>query len=169
MKLIWIVGGVTMGLAVIVMGLAWIVGSRLPEAHTARHEIDIDAPVGAVRERIVDVARHPTWRRDVRSIEVVSAEPLRYVEVGSNGSIPYAMLKADDGTVISRIDTDTLAFGGQWTFTLTALGAQRTRVAIVEEGVVRPPLFRTLSRYVFGHTMSMRRYADALAASFSAP
>lgn len=146
----------------------WIIGRRLPVAHRAEVDQVVPLPVARVAHRVRTIAEHPAWRRDVQRIEPVATEGarIRYVEHGGNGAIPFAFEETvPDRLFRSTIDTDTLPFGGWWTITLTPVDAGQTRVHIREDGVVRPPLFRVLARYVFGHTRTMQRYVDDLASS----
>jgi hypothetical protein len=43
-----------------------------------------------------------------------------------------------------------------------------TMVRVREEGVVRAPVYRALSKYVFGHDSTLKKYLADLAASFEA-
>lgn len=150
---------------------AWAVGRTLPAEHTAQGSRDIAAPLERVAAIVRDVPSQPQWRPGVTRIEVLSRNVaegdtvLRYVEYGPNGAIPFAFREVvPDHRFTSTIDTDTLAFGGRWTIELTARGDDRTQVTITEQGIVRAPLFRTMARYVFGHTRTIEGYLDALAA-----
>jgi hypothetical protein len=165
MKTVWLVGGSLVGMIVLLCATAWVIGRRLPEAHSATVVSEVNATPELVMTRIRDIAHHADWRPDVQRIEILGEEHgvLRYVEHGSNGRIPYAFRELVPGRVFtSTIDTDTLPFGGAWTITVEPLGEAGTRVTIREDGVVRPPLFRTISRYVMGHTHSIDAYLLAL-------
>lgn len=183
MKTLWLVSGAVAGSIVLLGVSTWMVGTRLPEAHTATVSAELTAAPDVVASRIRDIARHAEWRPDVTRIELVpdvegvahdaaqvdARGVVRYVEHGSNGRIPFVFREEVPGRVFtSTIDTDTLPFGGVWTITLEPLDDVRTRVTIREDGVVRSPLFRTISRYVMGHTHSIEAYLRALTASFSA-
>jgi hypothetical protein len=60
-----------------------------------------------------------------------------------------------------RIADPDLPFGGTWTYRLTPKGSG-TRLAITEHGEVYNPLFRFVSRFVFGHTATVDRFIAAL-------
>ena len=55
----------------------------------------------------------------------------------------------------------TQPFGGRWLITLARAG-DKTRVTIREEGFVKPPIFRVLSKYVFGHEATLTAYLKDL-------
>jgi len=58
---------------------------------------------------------------------------------------------------VTRIADDSLPFGGSWTYELFPSG-EGTEVRITERGEVRNPIFRALSTFVFGHTVTLDRY-----------
>jgi hypothetical protein len=62
---------------------------------------------------------------------------------------------------VSRIADPNLPFGGTWTIDLKPEGAG-TRVTITEHGEVYNPIFRFMSRFVFGHTATIDAYLTAL-------
>ena len=56
-----------------------------------------------------------------------------------------------------------LLFGGTWTYELTPVG-RATLLRITERGEVYNPVFRVMSRFVFGHTATIDAYLAALGA-----
>ena len=54
---------------------------------------------------------------------------------------------------VTRIVGET-AFGGTWTMEIVPT-ANGSRLTITERGEVYNPIFRTLARFVFGHTPTM--------------
>jgi len=56
--------------------------------------------------------------------------------------------------LVVRVADPDLPFGGRWTYTLAPDG-EGTLLSIREDGVVRNPLFRLVSRYVLGHTATL--------------
>ncbi len=63
--------------------------------------------------------------------------------------------------LVTRITDKTLPFGGAWTFTLQPVDGG-TKLTITENGEVYNPLFRVMSRFVFGHTATIDRYLGDL-------
>ncbi len=164
MRRVWI------GLAVVVATIAvafaalHLAGSRMPETHVAEGSSEVAKPPSGVATRIRDVASQPRWRPSVTKIEILADEAgaVRYRETGKNGVITYAFREVErDRLFESRIDDDTLAFGGRWLITVAPAGTG-TLVTIREEGLVKPPIFRVLSKHVFGHQTSLRAYLDDL-------
>ncbi len=152
----------TIGALVALGLLAWLAGSALPAEHVSEAKRLLPAPAERVAHLIRDVEAQPRWRTGVTGIEVLQRGEgsWRYRESGKNGVITFAVSELDPGKRFeSRIDDETLPFGGRWIITLHPEGGA-TRLRIREEGIVRPPLFRFLSRFVFGHGTTIRSYLD---------
>jgi Polyketide cyclase / dehydrase and lipid transport len=146
--------------------LTYLWGRALPEEHIAEGALDIAARPETVAAWIRDVDAQPTWRPGVKKIQVLerASDFVRYREDGSDGSITYRLREAERDRVFeSLIDDASLPFGGRWIIRIDPKSAG-SQVQIREEGTVRPPLFRFLSRYAFGLDASLRKYLDALAA-----
>ena len=140
-----------------------IVGYLLPVRHEASVEARFDRPPAQVFAAITDVERYDEWRPDVSRVELLSPPPrTRWKESGSNGDITFEVEEAVPPLrVRTRIADPSLPFGGTWTYELSPDGPG-TRVRITEHGEVYNPLFRFMSRFVFGHTATMNAYLDAL-------
>jgi hypothetical protein len=135
------------------------IGYALPVAHVASRDATLPAAPELVFAALQDVDRYPSWRSDVKSVDVLSRAPrLRWKEDGSNGQITFEVQELDaPRRLVSRIADTSLAFGGTWTYVLTPEGTG-TRLTITENGDVYNPLFRFMSRFVFGHTATMEGY-----------
>lgn len=153
------------GLLFAVILAAWVGGSLLPAEHVSESERTLPVPPGRVAELIRDVAAQPRWRTGVKQVDILQREPRRwrYREHGRNGTIAFLVTESESGTRFeSHIDDPSLPFGGRWIFALEPDG-KGTRLRIREEGIVRPAVFRFLSRFVFGHGTNIRLYLDDLA------
>lgn len=62
--------------------------------------------------------------------------------------------------VLEIVATD-LPYSGNWTWEITPSGSGAL-VTVTERGVVDNPIFRFLSRFVFGQTATMEAYLKAL-------
>jgi Polyketide cyclase / dehydrase and lipid transport len=155
--------------------VAHIAGRYLPAEHVATVSAEVAAPLPQVWQRVRAVAAYPSWRKDVKRVEVVAATPgaERFREHSKHNEILYQVEDCappdDDGTtararVVHRIADDSLPFGGRWVLELEGRGAA-TRVSIREEGVVKSPIFRALGKLFFDPTATMRRYLADLRAS----
>ena len=146
-----------------------IAGYALPKAHVASRDARLAAPPERVFAVLTDVDRYPAWRSDVRTVEVIAREPLRWREHGSNGAITFEAQESRAPTrLVTRITDTSLPFGGTWTFALSAAEGG-TAVTITENGEVYNPIFRFMSRFVFGHSATVERYLSDLRAQVDKP
>lgn len=154
--LIVIAGIVLLALSVVVIGLL------LPKGHVASRSASFSTP----SERLFSMIAGPqAWRPDVLRCETVPNTGGRELvrETTRNGeTITYELLDRVPPTSIKRrIATENLPYSGSWTFSLQPNGGV-TIVRITENGEVSNPVFRFLSRFVFGHTRTMDAYLEAL-------
>lgn len=153
MKIALIVGGVLVLLILLVTGI----GYMLPQKHTASREQSYAADPAKVFAAITTPADYPAWRTGVKSIELLPDEDgkRRFRETGSNGTITFVFDElTSPRRVVSRIADTKLAFGGKWTYELQPSGTGTT-LRITEDGEVYNPIFRFMSRFVFGHSASL--------------
>jgi len=102
-------------------------------------------------------------------VTVESQQPgvTRYQEHSGKDRIALALYERDEGRSFeSEITDPNLPFGGRWLIELMPETSGATLVRVREEGVVRAPFFRVLSKYVFGHDSTLKKYLADLAASF---
>jgi uncharacterized protein YndB with AHSA1/START domain len=157
------IGAVVVGVVVLV-GLG--VGYLLPVEHTATGSRDIPGPPHEVWAVLSLVQGYPDWRPDVDAVEILARGqrgPSRWRETGANGVITYRLEASEPpGRRVVRIDDPDLPFGGRWIYALEPT-AGGTRVTITEEGEVRNPVFRLISRFVIGHDATINAFLAALA------
>jgi hypothetical protein len=172
MRTTLLVLGIAVGVIVVLVLITYVVGVFLPPEHVAEGERVVHAPIETVAARIRDVESQPKWRRGVKAIELLppdGAGGVYYREMGSNGPMTFRFREEEPGRrFVSVIADDTLPFGGRWIIAVEPVDTG-TRVRIREEGTVRSPIFRTLSRFVFGHHSTLLRYLDDLDAAMTAP
>jgi uncharacterized protein YndB with AHSA1/START domain len=127
-------------------------------------EARFPAPPDRVFEVITDVARYPEWRTDIARVDIVTTAPLTWREYDTRGdAITYEVVESRPSERHRvRIADAGLPFGGTWTYELQADGPG-TRLLITEHGDVYNPIFRFMSRFVFGHTASIDAFLAALA------
>ncbi|HUF51324.1 MAG TPA: SRPBCC family protein [Longimicrobiales bacterium] len=154
----------TAGLATLVV-LVLAVGFTLPERHRATVRAQYRAPADVVYRTIIDVAAAPTWRTGVDSVQILSEQPLTWREHSGGGTLTMEMVEASSTRVVSRIADTSQGFGGTWIFEVVP-DAEGTTLTITEDGEVYNPLFRVMSRFVFGHYSGLERYAADLGTKF---
>jgi uncharacterized protein YndB with AHSA1/START domain len=164
----WIVISVMIGTAVLIGLGMYAVGAKLPVGHVASVVKTVNAPTSKVWAALTDIEAMPVWRKELKSIQRTEGKDglPRWVEKSSFGDIPLQVEEmAENEKLVARIDDKSLEFGGKWTWSLKPSGNQ-TEVTITEDGEVYSPMFRFMSKYVFGHSKTLQTYADQLAAHF---
>jgi uncharacterized protein YndB with AHSA1/START domain len=145
------------GLVALVL-LIVAVGYALPAGHVATRDVWLAVPPDRAFTALREVEKFPTWRSGVKTVEVLATTPaLRWRERGDN-DITFEMATAEPSRrMVTRIVDRSLPFGGSWTYELTGENGG-TRLVITENGEVYNPLFRLMSRFVFGHTATLDTY-----------
>jgi hypothetical protein len=160
MRWVVLIVGILVGLVVLMA----LVGFLLPVGHVASRSVVVRGAPDQVWATITDVQGFPTWRTDVTSVRPLpdqNGHP-RWEERGTNGTIVYEVVeRAPPRRLVSRIASTGLPFGGSWTYELTPADSG-TRVSITERGEVYNPIFRFLSRFVFGQTATMDSFLKDL-------
>ncbi|NUQ11176.1 MAG: SRPBCC family protein [Gemmatimonadaceae bacterium] len=144
-------------------------GSRLPVGHVATRSVVINAPAESVFAAVSDFAAAPSWRPDLKSVEVSADQATgrqRITEVSSSGSLTMeVVLSVPPSRLVTRIVGEGLPFGGAWAYDLQPQG-NATRVTITEHGEVYNPVFRFVSRYLMGHASTLETYLTNLGKRF---
>ena len=141
------------------------VGFTLPERHRAVVRAHYAQPVEAVHHAIIDVAAAPTWRAGVDSVRILTQQPLTWREYTEWGALTMTMVETSSNRIVSRIVDTGEGFGGTWTFELEP-DAGGTALTIAEDGEVYNPIFRFMSRFVFGYYGGLESYAASLGRKF---
>ena len=158
-----IAGVVFVALAILVIGVL------LPKKHSASVRAQYRATPQQIYDAIVDVERGPEWRTGLDSVQVLERTPLKWRESAEWGTLTMVMDEASPPSrVVSRIADEGEGFGGTWTYAISpgANGAGAT-LLITEDGEVYNPLFRFMSKFVFGHYTSLETYATDLGRRFN--
>lgn len=161
--LLWI----ALALVVLTVTVA-VVGWLLPVVHVASREASIAASPADVYGTISDVERYPAWWSEISRVEMLAADPgkIRFREHMRMGAVIMEVQESKPPSrFVTRIADPDQPFGGTWTFEIAPDGAG-SRVRITERGEVYNPIFRVLSRFVFGYTGTMESCLAALTAKF---
>ncbi len=160
---LWILMAVVGAFVVIVL-IGWL----LPKDHVATRKARYRQPPEAIWAAITDVEAMPSWRDGLKGVKRLrdrNGLPA-HIEVTGSGEIPMETVEMSPSRLlVNRIADPRLPFGGTWTFEIepTAEGAT---LRITERGYVTNPLFRFLSRFVFGQTSTIESYLKSLAKKF---
>lgn len=156
MRLLKVVALVLIAVAAVVL----VVGYRLPEQHTATRERVFAAPADRIFHEIATIEAYPKWRSGVQSIQMLpdSSGMKHFRETDMTGEVTYVVERVvPNRQYVLAIADAKLPYSGSWTFDLTPV-AGGTQLTITEDGAVRNPVFRFMSRYVFGHFRTIDRY-----------
>ena len=158
MKIVLIVLGALVLLIVVVVGI----GYMLPKQHVASRA----ASFRATPEKLFAlIAGAQNWRSDVVKSETVPGEgggTFQHETTRNGETVTYEVLDSHPPTSVKRrIATKGLPYSGTWTYSLQASGGLTT-VRITENGEVYNPVFRFMSRFVFGQTATIDAYLRAL-------
>jgi hypothetical protein len=154
----WLVIGV--GVVAVAALLVWLVGSRLPQGHVATKQATVGAPPEVVWAAVTDLDAYPSWRSGVTRIERLPDRAGRatWIEHGGHGAITFTIDRAEPPRLlVVRIADPALPFGGAWTYEI-APAPEGARLTISENGEVYNPIFRFMSRFVFGHEATIATY-----------
>jgi hypothetical protein len=165
MKWAAIAVGVVVGLVVLIA----IVGSLLPRDHVAAMSARVAAAPDAVWAALTDRAAFPTWRRDVKRIELLpdSSSGPSWREHAGHDAITYvAETQEPPRRLVSRIAGKNLPYGGSWEYRIEPDGASGSTVTVIERGSVYNPVFRFISRFFMGHTSMIDGFLRALSKKF---
>lgn len=162
-------GLVTLALAVVI-AVVVIVGVLLPRNHRASREQMVASSPYSVWAAITGIEAFPSWRTDVEKIQKLPDRDGRmaWIEEGVSGKLTFVAERLDPPRVfVTRLADPDLPFGGTWTYNLEPVG-EATRVTITEDGEIYNPVFRFMSRFIFGYEATMRTYLSALEKRFPA-
>jgi hypothetical protein len=150
------------GVAILIVVLVIFFARMLPISHRVTGQATYRASPRQLFELITDVKSFPQWRPSVKEVEVLPPVDghAQFREIGKDGSILYQVDSAvPNEYLMTTIADRSLPFGGKWTYQLTPHG-DSTTLTITEDGEVYNPIFRFVSRFVFGHTATMDRYLN---------
>lgn len=162
-----IIGSIVGGIVLIALIMA-VIGSRLNPNHVAARSIRLQRSPADVYSVIRDFEHAAAWRSDIKQMEMLGTIDghLRFREHGSHGTVTYEVLADDPGKrLVTRIVDRDLGYSGSWEYTIAPDG-NGASLSIKESGEVSNPLFRFMSRYIFGQTATIDNYLKSLAKHF---
>jgi Polyketide cyclase / dehydrase and lipid transport len=148
--------------------LITLTGYLLPKEHTVTREARFHQPAEVIWKTMTDIGAMPAWRQGLKSVQRLPDENglPAWVETTGSGSIPFeTVVSQPPSKLVVRIADPKLPFGGTWTYEITSLPSG-TNLRIREDGEIYNPLFRFLSRFVFGYTGTIETYLKSMAKKF---
>ncbi len=165
MKYVLVTLAVIVGLILVVV----VVGALLPKQHHVTRAARFPQPPEAIWTAMTNYQEFPSWRSKVTRVEAIpSTNNLpAWREIDSHGgSLPMQTVEVDPpNRLVTEIADPQLPFGGTWTTEITRVDGGSI-VRITEDGEVRNPIFRFMSRFVLGLTATMETYLRDLGKKF---
>jgi uncharacterized protein YndB with AHSA1/START domain len=165
MKWVLVAAGVLVGAILIVV----IVGALLPKQHTATRAARYRQPPAVVWQAVTDYNKFAEWRGSVQRVEPLpeAGGKSGWVEyVKGAGRIPLEVTESvPPRRLVTLIVDPSLPFGGTWTYEIAPIEGGSV-LRITEDGEVRNPIFRFVSRFIFGLRATMDQYLRDLGAKF---
>ncbi|PJZ75976.1 LIC10604 family protein [Leptospira neocaledonica] len=136
-------------------------GYLLPKDHVASVEKNFSSSSESIYKIIRNVHEYQGWRSGLKSVEIESN--MIWTESDSHGNnIRFGIIEERSPNYLkTKILNEDLPFGGGWEFEISPDGSN-TKLKITEKGFVTNPLFRVLSKFVFGHDATMKTYLEDL-------
>lgn len=147
------------GALCVLLLVMFVIGYLLPVEHVATRSVILPESPERVFARLEDVSTYPQWRSDLSAVEALAGGThRRWRERGRDGTITFEIVESRAPLrLVTRIADEQLPFGGGWTFDLAPDG-RNTRLTVTERGQVFNPMFRFMSRFVFGHAATLERF-----------
>lgn len=146
---------------------AYIVGLVIPREHVASRAARYARTPETVWQLLSDFPGYSGWAPEVSGVERLPDQNGHPVwSMKGKWGMPLEVEAAEPPRrLVTRIADPRLPYGGTWTWEIAADGG-RTRVTVTESGFIKPPLFRVLTRFVFGYTSTMDAYLEAIGRHF---
>lgn len=163
----WLIIGVAAVIALV--ALMALVGAFLPRDHRATSTITLRQPPDSVWQAVRDLGGVTAWWREmtesVRLPDKDGHEAWRQKVGGFD--MPLVVLESQPPRrLVTKVDSPAgAAFGGTWTYELTP-DSGGTRISVTEAGWIANPIFRFMSRFLFGYYGSLDGYLKALGTRF---
>jgi uncharacterized protein YndB with AHSA1/START domain len=165
MKWVFVVLGAVFGL----VALMAVIGVFVAREHRATSTVTLHQPPDSVWKVVRDLGGVPAWwpeiKESVRQPDNAGREVWR--QKMSGWDVPLIVVEsAPPRRLVTQIDTSAGgSFGGTWTYELAGDSAG-TQVSVTEAGWIGNPIFRFLSRFVFGYYGTLDGYLKALGRRF---
>ena len=170
MKWILRILGTIVALLILLIVAMYVIGSRLPEKHTAVRVARYNQPADAIWQAITEYQKFPSWRSNVKRVEPLASPDAAasWRELDAHGnSLPYHIIESDPPRrLVVKIANPNLPFGGTWATDILPIPPNGCIVQITENGEIHNVFFRFMSRYIFGYTATMDTYLKDLGKKF---
>lgn len=163
---------IILGIPIALVLASVLIGMMVPKDHSAASRARYDQPAEVIWTAITGFSDMPSWRPGIQKVEHGqdrNGHPV-WIEVSKFGPMPMEVeIFEPPHRMVLRIADEKLPFGGSWTYVIDAAEQGGATLTITEDGVIHNPLFRFLSRFVFGYHGTQQAYLRALGAKFGEP
>jgi hypothetical protein len=133
-----------------------LIGRMLPVKHTVSQSHIFRSSTDDVWKVVSNINEWKAWRSDLKNLEITSATTFKA------DNVDYSISNSVPGVSFTTIIvTKDLPYGGSWNYVFEKEGSG-CKLTVTENGEVFNPLFRFLSKYVFGHEGSMKSFMQSL-------
>lgn len=166
MKWILIAVGSLVGL----VALMALVGALIPRNHLATSTVTLHQPPDSVWKVVRDMGGVTAWWPEVKEAVRLPDRDGREAWRQKVGGFDMPLVVTESEAprrLVTRIDSpEGSAFGGTWTYELAPADGGGTRISVTEAGWIGNPIFRFLSRVVFGYYGTLDGYVKSLGRKF---
>lgn len=144
-------------------------GLLLPSRHVVQRARHLSVPLDVAWRRVADPARYAEWQRQVRSVDVLAAQPLRWREFTIEGAFAWEaiVVEAPHRFVATSIDDDVQRRPERTVDLVASDGG--TRVTCTETTLHANPITRFVYRYLLRPEPAIDALLDDLAAAGLSP
>lgn len=146
-----------------------LIGALVSRDHRATSTISLRQSPDSVWKAVRDLGNITSWWPAMQKVERLPDRDGHEVwrQKLSGFDVPIIVLESSPPRrLVTQIDpTAGGAFGGTWTYELTPDSAG-TRISVTEAGWISNPIFRFMSRFLFGYYGSLDGYVKALGKRF---
>lgn len=141
-------------------------GKTLPFEHHEEITAELNTSSKKVWQILTDYKDMPTWwSAVVKTVDEKQPDgktvTWNYDQHGKR--IGFVTVKQENEKLLVReIVTKGLPFGGSWSFELTPLSSNKTKLTLIEDGFIRPALARIVMIHFIGIRSNMESFIDAL-------
>ena len=159
------------GVLVALVAIALIVGSLLPRDHVAGSSIVLRQPRDSVWRAVRDLANLPgIWSELVSSQRAMDVDGREVWEQKMKNGFTLRLIVTEEvppQRLVMTIDAPPDApFGGTWSYEVAPADGGTTQLTVTERGYVNSPLFRFMSRFMFGYHATQEGYLKAMGRKF---
>jgi len=151
------------------IALMALIGALVSRDHRATSTVTLRQPRDSVWKVVRDLGNITTWWPAMEKAERLPDRDGHEVwrQKMSGFDVPIIVMEsAPPRRLVTQIDpTAGGAFGGTWTYELASEG-NGTRISVTEAGWISNPIFRFMSRFLFGYYGSLDKYLKALGSRF---